>query len=286
MNGTARPRSSSRPPRWRLRRCASLRARADLHLLRTHPEAFKLRRLLWLIFEGNDLEEDYSPTAPREHEMKRSLGATFDGTIVHLIREIPRIAKEQSVIRRIVAGEVRFRSLSSDDPDRSHYVLDGEIIAYPLYHSDRFGYRLFREVNINRARRPRTYVENHPNLPRLAATIEKMAELSRRAGFEVTVVTVPSAVRLYAGPFGIDGVPTEPYFIQAVMALAAEQDLDYVDLRELLAPAAAKEMLHRRDDTHWNARGHRLVADALSAHLREKTASARPASAIQEGYPQ
>ncbi|MGB7931673.1 MAG: hypothetical protein WCH04_05525 [Gammaproteobacteria bacterium] len=72
------------------------------YLLRTYPADFRLRWLILLIFEGNDMENDYSPTAPREghdRNVDHMLGSAFDDTLVRLIRDIPKVVRRQSVFR-------------------------------------------------------------------------------------------------------------------------------------------------------------------------------------------
>ncbi len=137
----------------------------------------------------------------------------------------------------------------------------------PLYHSARFGYKLFRQAYIDGATMPESYVLNHPNRPHLDKTFDSMKTLSQKHQFDVTVVIVPSAPRLYKDDF--EGFPpiADPYFIRYVTRLAQETGFDVLDLNDALRPYSSQELLYHRDDTHWNERGHQIVAEILGDDL-------------------
>jgi hypothetical protein len=224
-----------------------------------------------MIFEGNDLEDDYSPTAPQTGYKRRidhEQSSAFDNTLVQFVKNIPKVIRQQSIIRAIAEGEIHFSIHRGDNTETSHYFLDGELLAQPLYQSKQLGYRLFNQPYIDRAREPAAYVQNHPNLPHLAATVKEMAELGKLNGFEITIVTVPSAERLYSRQFGLDGISRKPHFIQTVAKIAEEQHIAYLDLYTLLLPIAEGELLYQRDDSHWNKRGHEVVSKILSSYLQ------------------
>jgi lysophospholipase L1-like esterase len=56
------------------------------------------------------------------------------------------------------------------------------------------------------------------------------------------------------------------HFIRYLEKLSAENGFGYVDLNALMAPYADKELLLYRDDTHWNERGHQIVAQLLAKY--------------------
>jgi SGNH hydrolase-like domain, acetyltransferase AlgX len=233
------------------------------YMLHKYPDDFKPRKLLWLIFEGNDLEEDYS--------LKRAMGSRLReiiaGTIVEGIVNIPTLIRHQSIIRLVFGGEIVLDSAVTRQTTANHYKLDGKTLAYPLFHSQRFGYRFFRQEYLDRATQPLSYVLNHPHLPLLADTFRRMKALADERKFEVTIVAVPSAVRLYKDSFeDMPPISKEPYFIRYVEKLSAENGFGYVDLNALMAPYADKELLFYRDDTHWNERGHQIVAQLLAKY--------------------
>jgi hypothetical protein len=59
----------------------------------------------------------------------------------------------------------------------------------------------------------------------------------------------------------------EPHFSNHVKQVSGEVGFGFVDLAELLAPYAANELIYNRDDTHWNERGHELVAQLLAQQV-------------------
>jgi hypothetical protein len=249
------------------------------HLLRTHPETFKPKRLLWLIFEGNDLTGSYDTKRPGQAG-SRSLGAIFSGTIVGAVADIPALLRGQSVIRLVSSGQTVLTGRMARQTTGNHYELDGEALAYPVYRSSKFGYAIFREEYLEQAAQSRSDVLNHPNLPRLVDTFRQMRALAEKRGFAVTVVMVPTNVRLYKDYFeDLPPISDQPHFSNFVKELAGELGFAHVDLGELLAPYAANEFIYYRDDTHWNERGHQLVADLLAQRLTSTTAMAGRARA-------
>jgi hypothetical protein len=236
------------------------------YLARTYPDTFRPKRLLWLIFEGNDLEESYDDEEPKNNRFAPS--EIFRGTLVGNVAQIPGVIRNQSVIRSLTGGEIVLTAAIARAGSRNHYELDGETLAYPLYWSDRFGYRLFRQQYISRAGEPESYVLGHPNARRLADTFQAMKVSARDRGFEVTVVVIPSDARLYKDYFeDLPPFSEEPHFIRYVERLSDDVGFGHIDLNELLAPYAREELLFYRDDTHWNNRGHEIVAELLTHHV-------------------
>ena len=244
------------------------------YLLRTYPDTFKPKRLLWLIFEGNDLDGSYEVTRPTR-SASRSLGEIFSGTVVGAVADVPALIRGQSIIRLVSSRRIVLTGKMARKTGINHYELDGEPLAYPLYHSPRFGYAIFRQDYLDQAAQTKLDVLNHPNLPRLVDTFRRMRALAANHGFAVTVVIVPTKVRLYKDYFeDLPPISDQPHFSNFVKKLAGEVGFAQVDLGELLAPYAADELIYYRDDTHWNERGHQLVADLLAQRLRSTTARA------------
>jgi len=146
-------------------------------------------------------------------------------------------------------------------------LVDGIRLLYPLYHSNRNGYAFFAQDELELARKPQSYLTNHPNRPFLDQTFADMASLSRKYGFEVTVVIAPSAPRLY-GPYfeNFPLISEEPYFINHVENLSKGSGFDVINLYPLMQPYAEAELLYWRDDDHWNERGHEVVAEIIARH--------------------
>jgi hypothetical protein len=237
------------------------------YFLKTYPDQFRPKKLLWMIFEGNDLEETYQRERPGASH-GRGFTEIFDHTAVGLIAAGPSLLRGQSVLRLLTGGQLQLNLTAGKASRVNHYRLDGETIAHPLYQSERFGYRLFRQAYVDRAAQPRSYVLNHPNFRSLQETVSDMAGLAHARGFDVTIVTVPSDARLYRHAFeDLPTQPEEPFFRLELQRMARSAGFSFIDLENLLTPFANNELLYRRDDTHWNERGHYLVAQVLAKNV-------------------
>jgi hypothetical protein len=237
------------------------------YLLTTKP-AMEIRHLLWMIFEGNDLE-DSREVFPVERPRQASFGDLFKGTIVEMLRSIPLTVQNQSVIHRLRTGEIAlalpFHRTSWSDP----HLVDNIRLVYPLYHSPQYGFCLFEPNHIKRAGQPDSYVLNHPNRRLLDQTFTNMASLSQKYRFEVTVLIAPSAPRLY-GPYfeGFPPLAKEPHFINYIEKLSKDLGFDAINLYQLMQPHAREVLLFWRDDSHWNENGHKVVAEVVMKHLK------------------
>jgi SGNH hydrolase-like domain, acetyltransferase AlgX len=230
------------------------------YLILEYPKSFRPKRLLWMLFEGNDLEDSYAPKRPEPGLFTKA----FHETLVEEIGLIPRRLRAESVMRRLVDGKLTVGSHPEQGQRSDHYLLDGSRLSYPLYYSPRFGHILFQQNYLDRAGKPLSYVLNHPNRKRLENTFHQMREISQQQGFEVTVVVVPGSIRLYKDDFeDLPPVSAEPYFINYLRQLSMESGFETMDLNALLAPYARTELLYQRDDTHWNERGHEIVAGLI-----------------------
>lgn len=235
------------------------------YLLETRPQSFPVRRLLWMVFEGNDLDDSYEQSRPVRPAREESARRFVRGTIADFAISFPRTLKRQALIHRWRSGQIRGTSRGGS---ADAHVLDGVVLRYPVYHSRRYGYRLFQQPYIDASRRSRSEVFDHPNRPLLEATFREMASLSREHGFAVTVLIAPSAPRLYASHF--DDFPPaseDRHFARLVAELAKEAGFRVVDLYPPLRAHADEELIHWRDDSHWNERGHEIVAGIVREHL-------------------
>lgn len=238
------------------------------HFLAAHGDSARPAHLLWMLFEGNDLENDYA-----EQRATGPAGAPrawLEGTILQPVAALPGRLKAQSVLRRLVHREL---SVAAPAATRlgGRIEIDGVRLATPLYHSARWGYRLFSPPDVERATKPRDYVLGHPHRPLLDRTFEEMRELSERHGFRVTVLMAPSDARLYGPDFeNFPRLSDSAHFTGYVMDLARKQGFKAVDLLPLLRPYAEREMLYYRDDHHWNARGNEVAALVIRQALAEQ----------------
>jgi hypothetical protein len=224
------------------------------HVLRTwRPRS--ARRVLWMIFEGNDLEDDYSPTPDLTPQ---PFSQTLAGTLTTGLAETIR---DTSVLRHLLRGDYRLRRSGAED------TVDGVELTSPLWRSERFGRALVWGAYLDRVALPESYVLDHPNRPALERTFAEMKQLAATHHLDVTVVLAPSFPRLYAAAFGHPEVLSrEPHVLRFVERLATRTGFGVVNLADLMRPYAERELLYFRDDTHWNARGNRVVAELVARH--------------------
>ncbi len=231
------------------------------YILESQENEIRVEHLLWMLFEGNDLENGFGEF--RHRPTGSGLAQLAEGTLLGSLLTIPDVVKESSVLRRAIDGTLR-RPAALGAGSGAEYVADGIPSRTPLYHSKRFGLRLFSPDDVERSRKPLRYVLDHPHWPLMQATFEKMRQLSEQKGFRVTVVLAPSAARLYGAAFEDCPNPTsEPHLINELAKLARKTGFDVIDLFVAMRPHAEKELLYYRDDHHWNARGNALAAEII-----------------------
>lgn len=250
------------------------------YLLRERNDSARPERLLWVVFEGNDLENSYAGgrTSPSSSGVRALFGETFIGDLLSL----PSTLRTRSVIGRLLEGELQ-SALPRARGDS--YEIDGVPLTTPVYRSDRLGYCMFNPVHIDVATKGDEYVRSHPNRPRLDETFERMKTLSEEFGFRVTVMVAPSAPRVHAHDFPAMPQPTAvPYFIRYVERLAERVGFETVDLLGPLSADKSGEMLYYCDDHHWNERGNDLVARILAARF-EPVNTPVPRGAATGGSP-
>jgi hypothetical protein len=233
------------------------------YLLREQVTRVEIHELFWMIYEGNDLEFGYGPLVTRKNSI-RDLAA---GTILESIWSIPGTIKNQSIIHNLRSGRSAFHGLSRSVPTFDPFEIDGVKLATPLYHSAQFGYRFFVPHHLDILNKPASYVQNHPNRPALDRAFSDMAALARKHHFNVTVLIVPTAERLYASYFEhFPDVTEKPHFIHYVEDLSRQVGLKVINLEALMKPYAEKELLYFRDDDHLNRRGSEVIAQIILEH--------------------
>lgn len=235
------------------------------YLFDTEPERFRPRTVLWMLFGGNDLDDAYDDERPLEPE---PLDHSLLRAAPRALGDLGRAIAGQSALGRLLRGEIRLGWGRGRTRGRDPYEVDGVRLTRALYHSPRFGDRLFLPLYLERAARTRADVEGHPHWPRFLETLDAMAERSRERGFDVVVLLAPSAPRLYAASFeDVPSVSESPSFLDLAGQAARERGFAVVDLTRELAPRAAETLLYWRDDSHWNESGHAAVAEIIARAL-------------------
>ncbi len=234
------------------------------YLLNKKGDSLTVRHLLWMIFEGNDLEDSYQ--THHGVAVKRT-GSSIFKTVSDALGSIASAIRDQSILHRLHTGQIAIGSPLAGIQKSEHYSVDGVKLTRQLYHSDRYGYRLFLPLYTKRMLQPESYVRDHPNRGLLEETFQDMASLEERFGFDITILIAPTAARLYASYFD-DFLPlSEPYFMNYVEQLAKRYGFKAINLHRLMQPYAEKELLYWRDDAHWNRRGNEVVAELVARHV-------------------
>jgi hypothetical protein len=232
------------------------------YLLRKGKDAARPERLLWMVFEGNDLENSYAQYRSIA-QVRRGYRALLEDTFMGDLLSLPATVRRRSVIGRLLEGE--FRRTQPGVGSRQAYQIDGVPLATPVYHSERWGYCMFNPVHMDVVTKDEEYVLSHPNRPRLDRAFEQMKSLAEEFGFRVTVMVAPSAPRVLAHDFPEMPQPTAvPYFIRYVEGLAKRNGFEWVDLLGALNADQSGEMQYYCDDHHWNEHGNEVVARSLA----------------------
>jgi hypothetical protein len=235
------------------------------YLLKSQPDHVTIHELFWMIYEGNDLEDGYESLVVRK-------GATEDflaGTILEPIASLPRTIKHQSIIHNLQTGRSVVRAIGRNAAAYDPFEVDGVKLVTPLYHSPKFGYRLFVPRHLKIVAESASYVQTHPNRPALDQAFADMAALAQKHRFHVTVLIMPTAERLYAPYFEhFPAISEQPHFIRYIEALSNRMGFETMSFETLMKPYSEKELLYFRDDDHLNRRGSEVVVEILMEHIR------------------
>jgi hypothetical protein len=213
--------------------------------------------VVWLLYTGNDLDDEYGSTWSVEELPWRSTFAawqvsykTFRGrSPIHQITDNLswRIKKANDMKRNVIKASV---------PDGS-----------PV---------LFLEGQEAWGRRVRGEVEQHPSFPKLIRTMEEMKRLIAARGLRLFVAVLPTKGEIYRGILeGRDPLPNDSAasgFSQAVLGACEKLRLACVDpkpwlIQESKPLLAQGEMLWWRDDTHLSEQGHESLARFIAREL-------------------
>ena len=233
------------------------------------------RRVLWMLYEGNDLEGTFAREAPVMRS--KALGRATHGTVLASMGSFVRNLRAQSVVDRLRSGRLQVMSPARRRARAAHYTIDGVPLVTPLFRSARFGPMLVDAALLDRVARPESYTLDHRHRRPLEATLDRMASLRDSHGLAVTVVLVPTSARLYAPWFDLDPAPTrEPHLLDYLAREAEARRFDVVNLLAALGPWAERELLYFRDDDHFNPRGHEVVAEILAGSLAPPAGATGP----------
>jgi lysophospholipase L1-like esterase len=242
------------------------------------------QRVLWAVYEGNDLEDSYAETS-RAARSRGPVERALHGTVLEAAGQLWSDLRTESLLYRLRTGELRLRSPAARRAAAARTTVDGVRIATPLFHSPTLGYMLVDAGLLEKAAAPESYVLRHPHRRQLDRTFARMRGLAAARGFAVTVIIVPSAPRLYAAEFPLEPAPSPaPHFIDYLTRLSRANGFEVVNLLARLAPLAPRELLYFRDDDHLTPRGQAAVARILAEHLQAPDAIRLTAPPARTGH--
>lgn len=217
--------------------------------------------VIWAIFSGNDLDDDYGPGVdPR-------LSGWLEQMTVPLVS-----FRNRSPVRRITD---RLWYLAANP--HAHPVIEREFAP---------GRRiLFRTVYANRAARSSADILAHPNFPRLHDVMQEMGRFASRASLAVTVVLLPSKEEVYNSILKNETPNFDTILPLPFAALVHEEctraGLGFVDFTPAIRDEARRamerqELLWWSDDTHWNTHGHALAASLVYRDVLKSGGAIQP----------
>jgi hypothetical protein len=210
--------------------------------------------LLWLIFPGNDLDEEYG-----EVDISKLRRNNFFEAFYTPIRSF----KDHSPIRRMIAG---------GPPNPQDFVIKKNLPdGRPI---------LFVELYIKNRLRNLKEIQESSNYGKFKMAFEAMRKLSAQQGLRHFVVQVPSKEEVYEwilnGTSIIQPIEHQVGFSMALSQLCQERGVPFLDLYPFLKEEAdknyiqSKTLLWWRDDSHWNRLGQEIATSTIVQHLSIK----------------
>ncbi len=208
--------------------------------------------VVWALVPSNDLDDYYYAGDLNDLPWEDTLGALA-------VRF--RMFRDHSPVRQVLQrlGHARQRPIVI-----TRRLPDGRPL---LFHAD----------YAQRRSRTEREILAHPKFQAFHVIFRSMVDLARARGFSLAVVVVPSKEEIYG--WALDGGspwstrPSPGAFTAVLRHLAAGAGLPFLDLEPDLRAAArasfeaSGELLWWRDDTHWNERGHGVVARLVFERL-------------------
>jgi hypothetical protein len=213
--------------------------------------------IIWLLFEGNDLEGRFYDLDPKNliNTKIREIGVSIENYY------------KQSLLK------LMFKRLSrSFEPQAKAPIIKKDFFGKPMFFFKPYAATL--DTNIEDIR-------NHENYEQVARAFNSLAEFVASRGYILNCVVVPVKSRVYAWvlhdkePWSSD--TSQSPFAQYVKELCAINDVTFTDLTPILISESraaydkSADLLYWRDDTHWNDEGQAVAASVIDAVLKNET---------------
>jgi hypothetical protein len=208
--------------------------------------------VLWMLFSGNDLDEQYLPV----FEASQLPWRGRRGQLTDAVRRFRYL----SPLRYVLFG----RDVPGPESVVERRFLDARRLLFLAQYARNKG-------------RTAEAVRRHPNFEPLRQTVGAMKRLADERRLRVAVVLVPSKEEVYswvlegAPPWSTDGAPSP--FSAAVEEMARQNGMSYLDLKPVLVGASRRvfdesgQLLWWADDTHWNPLAQKVAAEAIQREL-------------------
>ncbi len=204
--------------------------------------------VLWALFSGNDLNENYFDTL--EPELHTGF---FYTNWIKL-----NTFRNRSPIRLIIRGIL----VSNGD----------KVVRDPI--SDTATMLFYQPYSAN-SQLSAVEIQKHRNFSHLVSVINEMKRFTDENDLMLQIVTIPQKSEVY--PLAI--IPGTEYrqngFSATIQQLCQNSDINFLDLGEGLFKAAQEEYTNDNqiiwwlDDTHWNNLGHEIASEIIFNEIKK-----------------
>jgi len=224
--------------------------------LATNPFLREVKKVVWVIFEGNDVEGAYYPeTEPGQ-------------LVVSRWKQMSVVVEnyyKRSVLRRLC----KMLFTKRERPR-------GVVVCRKFFHEEMY----FFEPYVRLMERTDGDIQRHPNAQRIQELFSSLAGFASQRQLEILTVYVPVKSRVYewvlrgGEPWTSSGqISPGARFVED---LCAHNGFSFLDLTAPLIQGAKKifseygEVVFWRDDTHWNQEGIRIAVEQVEHVWRNR----------------
>ena len=228
----------------------------ELKILEKYALPLQPRAIAWFYFEGNDLDDDQA----YENAMAYEEGAPAPATRPSMAARWREFVDRSFVANAFTELRAIADPLAPNAVDSFGWFRDRAGVSHRFYFFDFYATRAFGDYE-----RERFEAEQ--------AAFRRGAALCRARGVRLVVLYVPIKFRVYGDrcvyPPGSPCATWHPWDLESrFAAFARDAGIELVSLTDPMRRAAANgDVVYWPEDSHWNAAGHRLVAEVLRSVL-------------------